>query len=94
MKKVFSVYDKKSEIYGAPFVDVAIGTAERSMRVLANDPKSLVCQFPDDYELYLIGEFDEFEGQFTDYAEKVRVCGASDVKEKKQDEVRDTVHTA
>lgn len=93
IKKVFSIYDKKSKLYNQPFMDVAIGPAERNFRMLVNDGKSIPGQFPDDFELYYIADYQEETGSYKSLEEKVRVCGASDVKEKKDDEVCHTVQS-
>lgn len=85
-KKVFSIYDKKAELYNAPFMDVAVGPAERNFRMLVNDGKSIPSQYPADFELYLVAEYDEVTANYENMTEKVRVCGALDVKEKPQDD--------
>lgn len=61
--KMFSVRDTKTEIYGPPFYSITHGEAERSFRQLANDPQSKVNKFPEDFDLYHIGEFDDETGK-------------------------------
>lgn len=61
--KVFSVRDGKGEFYGQPFYAKTLGEAERSFRMLANDDKSMPWKFPEDFDLYEIGEFDDNSGK-------------------------------
>lgn len=59
----FSVYDVKSKIYAAPMFceneDIAIRNC-----VAAMGPGSLLTLFPQDFELYYIGDYDQSTGEF------------------------------
>ena len=60
--KMFSVRDSKGEVYNMPFYKHTHGEAERDFRTLVNDDKSMVGKYPDDFDLYYIGEFDTIKG--------------------------------
>lgn len=53
--RVFSVYDCKCSVYNTPFFSKHSAEAERSFTSIANDPKSMICQYSEDYTLYKIG---------------------------------------
>lgn len=91
--KVFAVYDKKAESYQNPFMQVTCGLAERIFRTMANDDKTTICQYPEDYELYYIADFETDTGSYDNLTENVRVCGAVDVKEN-NDKIPHTVQQA
>lgn len=57
--KIFSIRDAKAEVFNTPFFQKTHGEAERSFRTLVNDGKSTVNQFPDDFDLYYLGEYDD-----------------------------------
>lgn len=63
-KKMFSIRDSKGEFYQTPFYMHTHGEAERAFTQLAKDPKSTVSQFPEDFDLYYLGEYDEKTGKF------------------------------
>jgi hypothetical protein len=65
LKKMYSVFDKKAQIYGTPFVTANENLALRSFSRVANDPTHDICLFPDDFTLVYLGEFDEDTGQIT-----------------------------
>lgn len=62
--KVFSIRDAKGEVFHTPFFKRHHGEAERDFMALVRDPKSQLHQFPDDFDLYFIGEYDDQTGVF------------------------------
>lgn len=64
LHKVFSIRDAKAEIFNPPFYKRTHGEAERDFRSLTTDPKSNVSMYPEDYDLYFIGEYDDVKGTF------------------------------
>jgi len=62
--KIYSVRDAKGEIFNTPFYKKTHGEAERSFKELTKDDKSYVSKYPEDYDLYYIGEYDQRTGQF------------------------------
>lgn len=62
--KIFSSYDNKAKIWSRPMFAPNEGSMLRSWADIANDKSHPIGQHPEDYTLYIIGEFDEFEGTF------------------------------
>lgn len=60
--KMYSIRDAKGEVYNQPFFKSTHGEAERDFKRLTQDEKSMVCQFPEDYDLYYVGSFDTLKG--------------------------------
>lgn len=61
--KIYSVYDSKGLLYQLPFYSASDATAQRSWAAnIINDPNSGYAQFPEDYTLFCIGEFDDSTG--------------------------------
>lgn len=61
--KVYTIRDTKGEVYNTPFFNLTHGEAERNFRGLVNDEKSTVNKYPEDFDLYYIGEFDNQSGK-------------------------------
>ncbi|QXP08473.1 MAG: nonstructural protein [Arizlama microvirus] len=62
--KMFSVRDAKAETFNPPFFKPTHGEAERAFRQLCKDEKSMVASYPDDFDLYYLGEYDDNTGKF------------------------------
>lgn len=61
-RKVYTVRDAKAEVYNTPFYQTTHGEAERTFKALVNNNESMVGKYPDDYDLYYLGEFDDVVG--------------------------------
>lgn len=61
--KVYSIRDAKGEIFNFPFYKKTHGEAERDFTTLVNDPKSTVFNFPEDFDLYYLGSYDDVSGK-------------------------------
>lgn len=62
--KAYSIRDQKGEIFHPPFYKKTHGEAERDFTTLCSDDKSTVAMFPEDFDLYHVGEFDDNTGHF------------------------------
>lgn len=62
--KAYSIRDTKGEIFHAPFYQPTYGLAERHFESAVNDPRSTINQFPEDFDLYYVGEYDDQTGKF------------------------------
>lgn len=58
----YSLYDRKSLQYHAPFFAVADGAALRMVTDLVADPNTTVGRHPEDYVLYRVGAWDDASG--------------------------------
>lgn len=61
--KAFTIRDTKGEVFNTPFFQKTHGEAERSFKSLLSDQQSMVAKYPEDYDLYYIGEYDDQSGQ-------------------------------
>lgn len=62
--KVYSIRDAKGDFFGNPFFKRSHGEAERDFHLACNDEKSMLSKFPEDYDLYYLGEFEDKSGKF------------------------------
>ena len=60
---VFSIFDSKSEIFNTPIFLPAIGQARRTFGDQVNDKESPFNKHPEDYTLFLIGEYETDSGK-------------------------------
>lgn len=80
--KIFSIRDAKTEVYNAPFYQKTMGEAERNFHTTVNDSKTTISQYPEDYDLYYLGEYDDNTGQFKALDTPQHVMKAVDVTKK------------
>jgi len=78
--KIFTIKDSKAEIYMQPFFQKTIGEAERSFTTLAQDQKSTVSMYPEDYDLYYLGEMDDQTGKIQSLDTPSHVVKACNLK--------------
>lgn len=68
--KIVTLRDRSADLYGQPSFVVNIGGAIRSFgdevkRPHTDDRPNVVNQHPEDFDLYLLGEYDDETGVFT-----------------------------
>lgn len=63
IQKIYAIRDIKAAHYGIPFFLPSNGIAIRSFSDLANDPKTTINKHPDDFQLFVIGEYDDNSGE-------------------------------
>jgi len=61
---LYSIYDSKSETYSKPFHMHNDSVALRNCTDLASDPNTEVAKHPEDFTLFLIGEWDDNTCEF------------------------------
>lgn len=61
--QLYSVYDKKSEVYANPFVLRNNAEALRGFATACNDPKTMMHSNPEDFELVVVGGFNPETGE-------------------------------
>ncbi len=60
---MFSIYDKTTEIFEAPFIDINRGSALRRIQdLMKTHPESPYAKFPADFQLTVIGSWNEKVG--------------------------------
>lgn len=60
--KMYSIRDQKAEAFNQPWYAKTHGEAERTFAQLAKDPKSTIHLFPEDFDLYFVGTYDDQKG--------------------------------
>lgn len=82
--KIYSIRDSKGEVFNFPFYKKTHGEAERDFRSLVNDEKSTVWQYPEDYDLYFIGTYDDETGKIEALPTPQHIVKAVSVRVTKQ----------
>lgn len=59
---VYAIRDAKAEVYMQPWFAKAQPEAIRNFQGLTLDDKSLISKFPEDFDLYHLGEYDDSLG--------------------------------
>lgn len=62
--EMFVIYDSKAEAFLTPFFCKTEGMALRSVLQAMRDPSSQFSQFPEDFALWRIGTYQDFDGTF------------------------------
>lgn len=75
------LYDSKANTFTPPYFVPTVEAAKRDFGILVNDGKSLQSQFPADFDLFHVGEFDTSTAVFRTF-DKVHLANGSDVKVK------------
>lgn len=61
--KMYSIRDTKTETYQPPWCKSTHGEAEREFRTVCNDKNSRLNMYPEDFDLYYLGEYDDVSGK-------------------------------
>jgi len=61
---LYSIFDKKSITHSAPFTAKSDGDASRMVIMSMKEGRSSLAQFPEDYDLMRVADFDEESGMF------------------------------
>jgi len=64
-QKMFSIRDSKAEIFHPPFFRNTHGEAERHIHTLAKEEKHPVNLYPEDFDLFFLGDYDTKTGKLT-----------------------------
>lgn len=62
LSKVFAVYDSAVKVYDRPFICQTEAEAIRGFMDACSDPKTMLHRHPEDYTLFLLGEYDDSLG--------------------------------
>lgn len=62
MKGIFSVYDRKGELYLPLFMETSNGTAIRKMQDIVDDDSHPMSKHATDFDLIKLAEFGEISG--------------------------------
>lgn len=78
--KMFSVLDMKAQFFGQPFFEQQEATAIRSFSDAVNDSSNSTNMWnrhPEDFQLYLVGSFDNETGEVVPEVPKALVMASS-----------------
>lgn len=76
IKNIYSVFDKKAQLFCAPFCSVNDHTALRDFTYAANDPTTDIHRYSLDYSLYYVGSFDDESGHISTDVQRRHVADA------------------
>lgn len=68
MLKIYATYDSKGQFYHNPFFKQTPGEAERDFRTAVNDSKTQLNQYPEDFDLFYLGQYDTLTGKLVPLA--------------------------
>lgn len=63
--RIFAVLDTKIGSFAQPFFMSTVPAAKRAFMEACNDPSTMLHKHPGDFSLYLLGEFNDENGQLT-----------------------------
>lgn len=81
---IYSLYDKKTNVYGRPFFSHTDGHAVRLIEDELDDNQSVVAKHPDDFILNRIGCFDDNTGTIVP-SDVVAVVGVGEIQTKSKE---------
>lgn len=79
MQKVYAAFDLKAACYGGLLTFPNRAVAVRVFTEVCNDPKSPMFQYPGDYALHELGDWDPSTGSIRGYVSPEIVCTAASV---------------
>lgn len=59
---IFAIKDNKSNTFDQPFLRSTYSEAERNFEMLAQDEKTMIAHYPQDFSLYELGSYDKTDG--------------------------------
>lgn len=80
-KQLYSIFDSKSGIYAAPFVETNKGSAIRAINELIARGDSTPAKYPEDFQLVHLGSYDEQSGQIVPQEGAIIVIGLNEIGE-------------
>ena len=83
MKKLFSIYDSKAEVWTMPVPMNSAGEAVRSFSEAANDPETAYGRHGEDFSLFEVGLWDEYNGNIVMHESKIALGLAIELKTQK-----------
>lgn len=85
---ICAVRDAKAEVFMQPMFFQAPAQARRAFGDAVNDPKTDFGRHPEDYTLFALGEWDEFEGKIEMYPQAVSLAVGSSLVQQEGDGLR------
>lgn len=79
--KAYSIRDGKAQFYHTPYYKAHEGEAVRDFQQVVNDEKSTVSKFPEDFDLFHVGEYQTDTGLFSPLESPTHIRKALDLKQ-------------
>lgn len=79
-QELFSIFDIKAATFGGPFIAHNAALAMRNVSAAVRDGVSLLSKYPEDFQLFHLGSFDDEAGRFDSLVPPVFVCLLSNLK--------------
>lgn len=84
MQNIYSIRDNKTSHFMRPIADTAEVNVKRDFALVVNNmTDSQIYHYPEDYDLYQLGEFDEQSGTISGFTAPVFICSAVSLKKQK-----------
>lgn len=77
--KMFSIRDSKGAIYNQPMFARSHGEAERAFQTEAQNTNSMINKFPEDFDLFFIGTYDDQTGKVDPLPTPQHIVKAADL---------------
>lgn len=61
---VYCIHDKKAQLFKGPFTCLNEALAQRQFAIAVNTGNSELNQFPEDFDLYCLADFNDEDGRF------------------------------
>lgn len=82
VQQMYSIFDTKASLFGGPFFAFNDGVAQRNVAASVRGGDSLLSKFPEDYQLFRVGAFDDQSGIVEPAIPAVHVCNLSSLTSK------------
>lgn len=82
VRKLYTVFDVRAEMYGPPISVAHEVEAKRAFTQIVNEPGTPVSQYPEDFKLVFIGEFNDATGVISGVPVPETICFGNDVLRK------------
>ncbi len=76
---IYTVYDKKAQIYHPPYYCHNVGHATRMFKTMFQQKESVINQYPEDFQVFELGEFNDSTGKMIGYQQPNFICTAADL---------------
>lgn len=77
--RMYSIYDKKVNVYQPPLFCHNAGDALRTCHMHFSNPETKVNKYPEDFDVYDIGEYDDQTGQLKPHTNPQFLSTAVDI---------------
>lgn len=88
VRQMFTVFDRKANTHGPPFLAENAEVAKRMLKLTANERGNQFNSHPEDYSLWLLGDFDLTHGVLDQYDRSEHVCNVEELVDRELQEIQ------